>query len=150
MGTVSFLGVKQPGRSVNHPPLSSAEVKERVELYLYSPSGPSWPILGRTLHFYHYIFKCLISCTAPYSSYYKNVTSAKFWEGLLVCKSREIKTLSCHPPELRRWWFRNWQMVKQDDVLIGRDRLAHKCNVKMGREVPDNLFEQEKGLYAYL
>jgi len=25
-------------------PLSSAEVLERVELYLYSPEGPSWPI----------------------------------------------------------------------------------------------------------
>jgi len=24
----------------------SAEVKERVELYLYSPSCPSWPVLG--------------------------------------------------------------------------------------------------------
>jgi hypothetical protein len=23
-----------------------AEVKERVQLYLYSPSGPSWPVLG--------------------------------------------------------------------------------------------------------
>jgi hypothetical protein len=31
------------------PTLSSARVKERVELYLYFPSGPSWPILGRTL-----------------------------------------------------------------------------------------------------
>jgi hypothetical protein len=31
------------------PPPSSAEVKERVELYLYSPSGPSWPVLRRTL-----------------------------------------------------------------------------------------------------
>jgi hypothetical protein len=28
---------------------SSVEVKERVELYLYSPSGPSWPVLGWTL-----------------------------------------------------------------------------------------------------
>ena len=27
---------------------SSAEVKERVELYLYSPYGPSWPVLGCT------------------------------------------------------------------------------------------------------
>ena len=27
-------------------PPSSAEVKERVELYLYSPFGPSWPLLG--------------------------------------------------------------------------------------------------------
>ena len=28
---------------------SSAEVKERAEVYLYSPSGPSWPVVGRTL-----------------------------------------------------------------------------------------------------
>jgi len=42
MGTGSFLGVELPGRGVDHPP----EVKERVELYLYSPSGPSWPVLG--------------------------------------------------------------------------------------------------------
>jgi hypothetical protein len=46
MGTGSFPGVKRPGRGVNHPPPSSAEVKERVEIYLYSPSGPSWPVLG--------------------------------------------------------------------------------------------------------
>jgi hypothetical protein len=46
---VSFPGVKRPGRAVDHPPSSSARVKERVELYLYSPYGPSWPVLGRTL-----------------------------------------------------------------------------------------------------
>jgi hypothetical protein len=46
MGTESFLGVKRPGRGIDHPPPSSAEVKERVELYLYSPSGPSWPVVG--------------------------------------------------------------------------------------------------------
>ena len=45
----TFPGVKRPGRGVNQPPPSSAEVKERVELYLYSPSGPSCPVLGRTL-----------------------------------------------------------------------------------------------------
>ena len=39
MGTGSFPGVKRPGRGVNHPPTSSFEVKIRVELYLYSPSG---------------------------------------------------------------------------------------------------------------
>ena len=49
MGTGSFLGVKRPGRGVDYPPASSAEVKERVELYLYSPSGPSWSVLGWTL-----------------------------------------------------------------------------------------------------
>ena len=45
MGTGSFPGVKRPGRGVDHPPLSSAEIKERVELYLYSPFRPSWPVL---------------------------------------------------------------------------------------------------------
>jgi hypothetical protein len=47
---VSILGVKRPGRDVNHPPSSSAEVKERVELYL--SFGLSWPVLRRTLPFY--------------------------------------------------------------------------------------------------
>jgi hypothetical protein len=46
MGAESLPGVKRPGRVVDHPPPSSAEVKERVELYLFSPSGPSWPVLS--------------------------------------------------------------------------------------------------------
>jgi hypothetical protein len=37
MGTGSFLGVKWPGCGFDHPPPSSAKVKERIELYLYSP-----------------------------------------------------------------------------------------------------------------
>jgi hypothetical protein len=35
---VSFLGVKRPERGVNYQTTSSAEVKERVELYFYSLS----------------------------------------------------------------------------------------------------------------
>jgi hypothetical protein len=45
IGTGSSPGVKRPGRGVDHIP-SSAEVKERVELYHYSPFGSSWPVLG--------------------------------------------------------------------------------------------------------
>jgi hypothetical protein len=41
--------VKRSRRCVNHPPPSSDEVKERVELYLYFPSGPSRPVLGRPI-----------------------------------------------------------------------------------------------------
>ena len=36
-----FPGVKRPGRGLDHPPQSSAKVKERVELYPYTPSVPS-------------------------------------------------------------------------------------------------------------
>jgi len=43
MGIGSFPGVKRPGRVVEHPTPFSAEVKERVEQYLYTPSRPSWP-----------------------------------------------------------------------------------------------------------
>jgi len=46
MGTGSFSGVKRLEYGTDHPPPTSAGVKERVELYLYSPSGPSWPVLG--------------------------------------------------------------------------------------------------------
>ena len=46
VSTGSFPGVKRPGRGADHPPLSSAKVKERVELYLYFTFGPSWPVLG--------------------------------------------------------------------------------------------------------
>ena len=46
MGTGSFPGVKRLGRDVYHPRPYSAEVKERVELYFYSISGPSWAVKG--------------------------------------------------------------------------------------------------------
>ena len=47
----SFLRIKRPGRGVNHLSSSSAEVKEKVDLYLYFSSGPSWLVIGRTLPF---------------------------------------------------------------------------------------------------
>jgi hypothetical protein len=69
-GAIS-LEVKQPGREADHSPRSSAEVKERVELYLHSPNTPSWrgaqlrnagstsplPFTGATLPF---TFTCIL------------------------------------------------------------------------------------------
>jgi hypothetical protein len=49
MGTRSLPGVKRLRRGVGHPPPSSAKVKERVELHLYSRSGPSWPVIAWNL-----------------------------------------------------------------------------------------------------
>ena len=41
-----FPRVKRLGHGIDHPPPSSTEVKERAEIYLYSTSGPSWPVIG--------------------------------------------------------------------------------------------------------
>jgi hypothetical protein len=62
--------VKRPERGVNHPLTSSAEVKERVELYLYSPSDPLWPVQGE-LNFHHMLKPSFSFCSLlPGSVFY--------------------------------------------------------------------------------
>jgi len=69
MGAGSLPGVKRPGRGIDHPPPSTAEVKERVEIYPYS-----WPVIGWTLPFYIRLFDvfkdeyiCLVLCCSSVS-----------------------------------------------------------------------------------
>jgi hypothetical protein len=66
---LSFLEVQRLQHAFDHPPPSSAEVKERVELYLYFLSGPSWPVLRRTLPFYRgkeKIWGFILICLLPF------------------------------------------------------------------------------------
>jgi hypothetical protein len=49
-------GKMRPGRGVDHPPPSSAEVKER-DLYLCSTFGPSWPLVAPYLVNFN-IYRC--------------------------------------------------------------------------------------------
>jgi hypothetical protein len=49
MGTKSFPGMRRSGRGTDHPPPSKYRGHERVGLYLYSPSGPQWPVIGRAI-----------------------------------------------------------------------------------------------------
>ena len=50
---VSFPELKGPGLGVDHPLQSSADVKEIVELYLYSVSVTLWTVTGElSLDFY--------------------------------------------------------------------------------------------------
>jgi hypothetical protein len=51
MGTGSFLGINLPRSGVYHPPPTSAEIKERVALYIYTFSTTSWFVPGGTLLF---------------------------------------------------------------------------------------------------
>ena len=68
VGTGSFPEVKRPGRCVGYPPPSSANGKERPELYNYSASGPSWPVLGCSRFQYIFrIFHLFIFSSYPYS-----------------------------------------------------------------------------------
>ena len=46
IGTRSLPGLKRPGRGVDHPPPSSTDFKERVELYVYCHCGRSCPAIG--------------------------------------------------------------------------------------------------------
>jgi hypothetical protein len=50
---VTILWLKRPGCGFDHPSISSTQVKERVELYLYSLSRPLWFVLGWT-----YLISC--------------------------------------------------------------------------------------------
>jgi hypothetical protein len=79
-GTGSFPMVKRPGRGVDHPPPSSAEVKERVELYIYSPSGPSWSVIGWTL-------------PLPFTNCHKNLTVSC---GTYLAKRLRARQLSAY------------------------------------------------------
>ena len=50
MGTGSFLGAqKRPGRGVAQPLPSSAEIKEKAQLFVCYHSGRSWPVLKVSL-----------------------------------------------------------------------------------------------------
>jgi hypothetical protein len=49
-----------PARGSDQTPPSNSEIKERVELYIYSFSGPSWPVLGWPLPFTQLTFYCCI------------------------------------------------------------------------------------------
>jgi hypothetical protein len=87
MGAGSFQGVRRPGSGVDHPSPSSAEVKERVKLYIYLPSGSSWHVIGWTVPLPLPLF--LIE-----SSLVLSVTGGYHSELILVFYTSYIKTLN--------------------------------------------------------
>jgi hypothetical protein len=49
---IHWVPILFSGHGIAHPPPSSTEVKERVEPYIFSPSGPLWPVIGWNLPFF--------------------------------------------------------------------------------------------------
>ena len=104
MGTGSFPGVKRPGRGADHPPASKYRGHERVELYLYSPSGPSWLVIGRTQPG-RYVQIFLRKLLLPLSGYKNLLSWREKWPVFLKCwylstelcsvKAKKIVTSNC-------------------------------------------------------
>ena len=57
---------KQPGRGADPSPTSKLRGHERVGLYLYSPSGPQWPVIGRNLQFIKVPIFRTVNCKAEW------------------------------------------------------------------------------------
>jgi len=94
MNTSPFPGVKRPARGVEEPPPSNAEVTESRALYLYSISGPSWPVLGQT-----YLRATDVSQT-KFISYVSHLSSqlpnGRDWRHILVDPATPHYTISTY------------------------------------------------------
>ena len=92
MGTRTLPGVKRSGCGADHPPPSKHRGHERVELYLYSPSGPSWPVIGGTLPLpLQYISRhvqLLSVCVSKNSKFFPSNMEKRILVQLAVCHKR--------------------------------------------------------------
>jgi len=93
-----FPGGKAAGTWRWPPNSSSAEVKERVDLYVYSTSGPSSPVLGwpLPLPFYLYLNSPQYVCSVKYGCFCSSLISC--FPGMLLRQGR-IKLLGAS----RQW-----------------------------------------------
>jgi len=83
-----FLRGETAGSWRSPPTPSSAEVKERVELYLYSPFGSSWQDVGWSLSFFTLLNRV-------------NIWTSMKRESQSVCSDKEIIQVLCQESNLR-------------------------------------------------
>jgi len=90
-------GSFQAGACCLPPTPSSTEVKERIELYLYSASLLSWQVLRRTLPF-HYLYAFAHDC-ASHPAYFK------LHSFITLITLRELYNFKqiLHPYKRKRW-----------------------------------------------
>ena len=86
MDTASFAEFKRQGRGVIHPSPSSAEVKDRVQLYLFSQSGLRGLFYGE--------ISLYLSCGEPQQAVLYLLTAAACFgicDGIQVLNTRYLK-----------------------------------------------------------
>jgi len=86
-----FLGGKTAGAWCWLPTPSSVNVKERVELYFYSPSGPLWPVIGWPLPLHFYLSLSYLStrrCPNWSSFKFSKYNSRGFCQVCKACNTR--------------------------------------------------------------
>jgi hypothetical protein len=79
-------GKLRPGRDADPTPPSSTEVKNRVELYLYSPEGLLWPMKGWNL-------PTILSFARPTQAYLRK------WDCIISQKLKQV----CWAPRYLTW-----------------------------------------------
>jgi len=92
-----------PGTHLTSYTPSSSEVKERVYLYLYSPSGPSWLVLRWALVLPLHLQEC------DSNSYYTFVNMSINW--YMNMSTPEV--MACASTGAVIWWYR-WRAVTCD------------------------------------
>jgi hypothetical protein len=82
MGSGSVSQGKRSGSSLDHPPPSSANVKDRVPLL---PSGPSWPVLWWPLPF------TFNSYLIPRNVFFRPTQNNSIWNGIIPTKGLRLQ-----------------------------------------------------------
>jgi len=137
MGTGSFPEGKEAGAWRWPPTPSSAEVKVRVELYLYSPSGPSWPVLYFTVNSRERRMASASLAFLEHSHYHPGPIITKFWRHKSV-RSQPSRTatprnttsqLLCHIRE-HTFVFKNKSLSRKIFHWCLQTAVSTACNVR--------------------
>jgi hypothetical protein len=91
MGSGSVSRGKRSGSSVDHPPPSSANVKDRATLL---PSGPSWPVLCWPLR-----FTFNTNYLTPEKLFFRPTQNNSIWNGTIQTKRLRLQV------GYNTWWF---------------------------------------------
>ena len=84
------------GGGVDHTTPLGAEVKVRVELYIYSPSVPSWPVIWWTLPL----------PLIPYSTFSSSPSTSLPIPNSIILQCEDLLSTAENPKDIKRVWLR--------------------------------------------